>query len=211
MFPEQGECSPTAEANDPQEKPWNDLLVAAFEGRIGANARAFRAGQGGPRSKGGSFKVHGATSAGVAIRQKHRSQIAQILWRQWRSQITAQIRGESVTFKTLEEKFDALVQYWHELRDPGSSTDDLHNPAYLQIIGMGEPAIPLLLREVNQQTGHWFSALKFITGAIVKPEAPGGIPQLRRAWLQWGRENGYDTHYGEGSVAEEEPSAPRRK
>lgn len=39
------------------------------------------------------------------------------------------------------------------------------HPAYQQIIGMGEKALPLILRDLRDRpTGHWFWALNAITG-----------------------------------------------
>jgi hypothetical protein len=57
---------------------------------------------------------------------------------------------------------------------------------------MGEVVVPLLLRDLEINRRHWFSALAAITGANpVSEEDAGNIPRMADAWLQWGRENGY--------------------
>jgi hypothetical protein len=66
------------------------------------------------------------------------------------------------------------------------------NHAYQQIIGMGEPAIPLILDEFERRPSHWSWALTAITGDDPVPEsARGRLKEMAAAWLQWGREKGY--------------------
>ena len=66
------------------------------------------------------------------------------------------------------------------------------HPAYQQIIGMGEEALPLILEELSRRPGHWFWALKAITGEDPVPaEHAGEVPEMTRAWLEWGRQHDY--------------------
>jgi hypothetical protein len=66
------------------------------------------------------------------------------------------------------------------------------HPAYQEIIGMGPEVVPLLLADLARQPDHWFTALKAITGANpVDPADCGRIEKMAEAWLQWGRQNGY--------------------
>jgi len=66
------------------------------------------------------------------------------------------------------------------------------HPAYQQIIGMGNPVVPLLLSELETTPDHWFWALNAITGADPVPEADRGIMEkMTKAWLKWGAEHGY--------------------
>src|SRR5579862_309870 len=58
---------------------------------------------------------------------------------------TAIVNGETVSFETVEGKFDALVAEWRRLREQGSSTAPLINDAYGQIVAMGWRAVPFLL------------------------------------------------------------------
>ena len=64
--------------------------------------------------------------------------------------------------------------------------------AYQQIIGMGSDVIPLLLRELENNSGRWFWALKSISREEpVTPEQRGKTKEMIAAWLNWGREKGY--------------------
>jgi hypothetical protein len=66
------------------------------------------------------------------------------------------------------------------------------HPAYQQIIGMGEEAIPFILQELQKKTAHWFWALKSITGEDPVPSNQRGrMDQMRDAWLRWGNKQGY--------------------
>jgi hypothetical protein len=62
---------------------------------------------------------------------------------------------------------------------------------YQRIIGMGLPAVPLILAELAQQPDQWFWALEAITGENpVPPEAAGNVRLMAQAWLDWGKTRG---------------------
>lgn len=64
--------------------------------------------------------------------------------------------------------------------------------SYQNIVGMGEPAVPMLLEELQREPDHWFWALEAITSENpVPPEANGSIDEMARAWIDWGRQKGY--------------------
>ena len=66
------------------------------------------------------------------------------------------------------------------------------HPAYQRIIGMGQPVVPLILRDLEQEPDHWFWALQSITGENpVLPEQRGNLELMATAWLAWGKANGY--------------------
>jgi hypothetical protein len=66
------------------------------------------------------------------------------------------------------------------------------HPAYQQIIGMGTPAVPLILAELKRGVDHWFWALRAITRENpVPPESLGDMDAMAAAWLAWGRMKGY--------------------
>ena len=72
-----------------------------------------------------------------------------------------------------------------------SATDIAMHPAYQKIIGMGREAVPLILQELQQNTDHWFWALKSIVGIDPVPSKDkGNIGKMRDAWIAWGLENG---------------------
>jgi len=95
--------------------------------------------------------------------------------------------------KDVEPKFRRLVAEWKANRRATSLARDLiAHPAYLRIIGMGEDALPLILRELDKELDHWFSALKAISDEDpVPPESRGKMREMADAWLRWGRDKGY--------------------
>jgi len=94
---------------------------------------------------------------------------------------------------SLEVRFRGLVDRWKSERGHSSSVQELAmHPAYQQIIGLGEPVVPLLLQEMQQNPSHWTWALRSITGENpVPPESRGKIEEMAAAWTNWGRERGY--------------------
>jgi hypothetical protein len=107
--------------------------------------------------------------------------------------IRAMIDGKIVAFSTIEEKFEALAGKWKSEKGPQSSITRLSmHPAYQQIIGMGDLALPLIFHELRARTDHWFWALNAITGADPVPESSRGImSDMTSAWLNWGKVHGY--------------------
>ncbi len=95
--------------------------------------------------------------------------------------------------ETLEQRFRRLVSQWKAERGPHSSSARLaKHPAYQQIIALGPEVVPLLLRELEREPGHWFRALHALTGASPPlPAQPGDMKAMAAAWLQWGCEHGY--------------------
>jgi hypothetical protein len=93
----------------------------------------------------------------------------------------------------LESTFLQLAEQWR--RETGMMslvTKMSMHPAYQRIIGMGQPVVPLILREIEREPDHWFWALQAITGANpVQSEQRGRLQQMAAAWVQWGKENGY--------------------
>ena len=93
----------------------------------------------------------------------------------------------------LHREFLALAAQWRE-ETAGYSviTPKVAHPAYLRIIGMGPVAAPWILRELEEHGGHWYVALRSITGANPVPhEDRGRIPKMRAAWLTWACEGGW--------------------
>ncbi len=92
----------------------------------------------------------------------------------------------------MEGTFRELAEQWHRETDYLSSiSKKINHPAYRAIIDMGNPVVPLLLRELRDRPGLWFEALKKITGETPVPaEAKSDPRQAREAWLRWGQEKG---------------------
>lgn len=103
--------------------------------------------------------------------------------------------SESITRQRSEPvlHFSILKAEWEADTALLSSTTEMAlHPAYQQIIGMGNVVIPLILGELKEKPGHWFWALKAITGEDpVLPSQRGRIKEMTKMWLCWGREKGY--------------------
>jgi hypothetical protein len=90
-------------------------------------------------------------------------------------------------------EFIRLAEQWQaETRHLSSAEQIASHPAYQKIIGMGAPAVPLILQELKRRPAPWFRALHAITGANPVCEADRGrLPRMAEAWIRWGREQGY--------------------
>jgi type I restriction enzyme M protein len=88
-------------------------------------------------------------------------------------------------------QFGLLAEQWRRETGPYSSISrKVQHPAYQKIIAMGEPALPLILREMRDRPAHWFTALRAI--AKSPPENEGAdIGRATATWLKWGQERGY--------------------
>ncbi len=90
-------------------------------------------------------------------------------------------------------KFWELKEQWKECTAKLSSSAKIAmHPAYQQIIGMGQEAIPLILAEMRCEPDHWFWALKSITGGDpVLPKQKGRLKEMTKSWINWGIEQDY--------------------
>ncbi len=101
------------------------------------------------------------------------------------------------TWQAREEetnRFHILAVLWNkETAHQSNVAKKALHPAYQEIIGMGERAIPLLLAELGREPDDWFWALHAITGADpVSATSRGDLRAMADAWRQWGSENGYN-------------------
>ena len=92
----------------------------------------------------------------------------------------------------LTAEFSDLVAKWREETKLSSSTTEIvMHPAYQRIIGLGPKVIPLVLRDLQVNSGHWFWALISLTGENpVKAEDAGRVKKMTQAWLEWGKAKG---------------------
>jgi len=117
--------------------------------------------------------------------------------------LMAQLRAEddnlSVNYSCLDlpeyliqNTFQSLATMWrNETKYSSSPTEKNNHWAYQQIIGIGWPVVPVLLRELEVNPDHWFYALRKITGANpVPPESRGKLNEMASAWLHWAKNNG---------------------
>lgn len=119
----------------------------------------------------------------------------------WRYTVPAElvVGGSAVTpvpaapAETVEHRFDRLARVWHaETAHLSSSTRMFNHPAFREIIAVGLPVVPLMLRELARGPSLWVWALPAITGddPVAAPDR-GDIAKMTEAWLRWGREHGY--------------------
>lgn len=89
----------------------------------------------------------------------------------------------------LAERFSTLAKEWKRDTVLLSSTSALvAHPAYQAIIALGLAVVPLLLRDLECESIHWFEALQAITGEDPVPKQHRGrILAMTEAWLEWGR------------------------
>lgn len=94
---------------------------------------------------------------------------------------------------TVQEEFQRLARQWREETFYTSSmTEIASHPAYQKIIQFGRDVLPSIFSELRERPGHWFHALKVITGADpVLAEDRGRINKMRDAWLNWATQLGY--------------------
>ena len=95
--------------------------------------------------------------------------------------------------KSVEQRFHELAEQWRRETGGYSSISQItEHPAYQEIIAMGDVAIPWILHDLQQRPGHWFVALRKITGQSPILEGDrGNMSRMRAAWLAWGKEAGY--------------------
>ena len=95
----------------------------------------------------------------------------------------------------IEEKFYKLTEQWYkQTKYISKSSKKYAHPSYLKIIGMGERAIPYILRDLEDTRKDWFGALAAITDHVPSiPESDfGNVDKMAEAWLEWGKSAGYD-------------------
>ncbi len=96
-----------------------------------------------------------------------------------------------VEVSLLELEFHSLVKRWREETFYLSSlTKKYSHPAYQRIIGMGTNGLPLVFRELQNNNGNWFYALKFMAGRDIA-EGISDFEEAKAAWLEWGFKHDY--------------------
>lgn len=130
-----------------------------------------------------------------SLRRHYAEQLSERRRKEYLQALAAFLADEQseISPRAREAEFRALVARWlEETKTISSTTDRALHTAYQDIIGMGEPAVPLILREMAANGGHWFWALRHITHENpVSPRDAGNIQKMREVWLQWGQ----DRHY----------------
>ena len=126
-------------------------------------------------------------------RHRHVDHVRALLEQVLRLQRVKRVREQAQESNDhLETRFEILKEQW--LNETGYLSDPVKkilHPAHLKIIGMGEKVLPLILREVQKMSGHWFVALSAISPENpVRSEDEGSVEKIGKAWLRWGKERG---------------------
>ena len=90
-------------------------------------------------------------------------------------------------------KFRKLAELWKDETIHISSLTEMENHrAYQEIIGMGQPTVPLILQELVNDPDWWFMALDALVDAPPSLEgSDGNLIKLSTTWIEWGKSNGY--------------------
>lgn len=90
------------------------------------------------------------------------------------------------------ERFNRLARQWRDDTQWLSSTTEIAmHPAYQAIIGMGPEALPMIVEDLLENSGHWYWALKAISNEDpVPPSDRGAIKRMKTAWLRWAEQKG---------------------
>lgn len=102
-------------------------------------------------------------------------------------------RAQAPHPNTIRRQFNELAETWRRQKGGISSiSKKVSLPAYLRIIRLGSPVIPLLLEELQRRPDHWFVALEVLANENpVRESERADFNQTVAAWLRWGRERGY--------------------
>lgn len=87
----------------------------------------------------------------------------------------------------LELKFNQLKNKWLENYSFHSNPNLLYNNEYYNaIINIGEPIIPILIEDLNENNTNWLHALYSITGVNpIKPGNEGYFDKMKKDWNEW--------------------------
>jgi transposase-like protein len=93
-----------------------------------------------------------------------------------------------------ERRFGVLAGQWKkETRFVSNVTTKAMHVAYQKIIGMGQVAVPFILKDLQENgPDDWFWALYVITDVNpITEHITGDMRAMAEAWLAWGKKAGY--------------------
>lgn len=91
-----------------------------------------------------------------------------------------------------QEKFNLLADVWRSQTGHLSNLEAAANHIIIQeIVKLGEYVIPFILRYYRDKDGWWSVVLWKIKPEVELEFQAGKYESTRRAWLDWGKQNGY--------------------
>lgn len=98
----------------------------------------------------------------------------------------------SIYSKSLRANFEAKTREWFEDTQWQSSIASMcAHHQFNNLVGMGEPILPLILEKMaaGDLHVHWFPLLKTISREDPVPlHARGFITEMANSWLSWGKQ-----------------------
>ena len=92
---------------------------------------------------------------------------------------------------SIGQRISELADQWRRETGHLSSIErKAMHPAYQEIIAIGSKGVPHVLRELKEHGGHWFWALRYMTGVDLGEDCQS-VGELREHWLDWGRKHNY--------------------
>jgi hypothetical protein len=93
-----------------------------------------------------------------------------------------------------EERFNQVASDWLTATGHLSSIRrKLDHPLYRELVSMGEPAVPLILKAISRRPSRLVRALADITREDPADRASAeNILDVIQAWITWGRDRGYE-------------------
>ena len=93
----------------------------------------------------------------------------------------------------LRAEFDTLADEWDRHRQKvwysSNIRDYLDHPAVRRLIGLGRPAIPLIIRRYRKDDLPWGFVLQEIAGVKIIEEPNRFSPdEVKRRWIDWWEE-----------------------
>jgi hypothetical protein len=93
----------------------------------------------------------------------------------------------------LKKEFLALVEQY-DLANGGLSVTQRKHPAFVTLVALGPPVIPLILLSIMEEPRVWLTlALRELVedGPTVKDKDIGVLDKVTEAWLRWGEIKGH--------------------
>lgn len=92
----------------------------------------------------------------------------------------------------ISDYFQKLADQWqHDTAHVSQISQRIDHPAYKRIVRMGSAAVPLILEQMKEGSGHWFHALSMLVDDNPIPsDFSGTIDDAAALWVAWGVDKG---------------------